>query len=180
MSHFSCKTSLSFSIAGYRSIFLAGCSIELMASRYTALRIDFRLLLIINLRWLLGLSLRDYVCLFALEVASTNKGENSAFFPSLLAEILSRDSYSWEELLGSFKWRFMLCKCGIPKIKFECEAVVFQSPWLNPTSNQNKDLVSKPPTAHTQPAKEAPTAGYFAPSRKISCTTGVQKAVHEA
>ena len=108
LSHFCCKSSLSFWIAGCRSTFPVDYSIESMTSRYTVLEIDFGLLLIRNSQWRLSWSLREYVCLFALKAASTNKAGNSAFFPSLLAEILSEDSYSLEELLGSFQSRFML------------------------------------------------------------------------
>ena len=38
----------------------------------------------------------------------------------------------------------------------------------------------KSPTAYTQPAKPASTAGKFAPQKRTSGTTGVQEAVHEA
>ncbi len=80
LSHFCCKYSLSFSIAGCRSTFLLSCLIKSMTSRFTALGIDFRLLLIRNWRLRLSWSLRKYVCSFALEAASTNKAGNSAFF----------------------------------------------------------------------------------------------------
>ena len=55
-----------------------------------------------------------------------------------------------------------------------------QSPWLNPTTNQNKNPVFQLPAAHTQLAKAALTAGKSALSKKTSGMTGVEKAVHEA
>ena len=80
LSHFCCKSLLSFSIAGCISTFPVSCSIESMTSRYTVLGIDFRLLLIRNLRWRLSWSLREYSCSFALEAAPTNKAGKGAFF----------------------------------------------------------------------------------------------------
>lgn len=81
LSHFCCKSSLNFSIAGCRSAFPVGCSIESMTTRYTALGIYFRSLLIRNLSWSLSWSLREYACSFASGSASTNKAGNGAFFP---------------------------------------------------------------------------------------------------
>ncbi len=79
-SYFCGKSSLSFSIAEYRSTFLVSCPIESMTSRYIALVIDFRSLLIRISWWRISWSLRGYACSFALKTASTNKAGNGVFF----------------------------------------------------------------------------------------------------